>query len=134
MKSVSRGCAPGCMVWVLVFSVLSLCLGLIGLSTGAVTAQTGFVVETIGGRMCPADTTPDLYTYATYDVLENRNSTAYELICVDSSGNTVVNLGPTWAFIWSGILGAAGLLLAALLSAVVAAPVGAWLGRRFGKP
>lgn len=131
MKSASRGIFSGCVVWVLVFSVLSSCLGLVGASVGAATAQTGFVVETVGGRMCPPDTTPDLYSYATYNAIENRESTAYELICVDATGNTVINLGPTWAFLWAGILGVAGLLLAVILSAMVAAPLGAMLGRLF---
>ncbi len=135
MKSTSRGIVSGCIVWVLVFSVLS-CLGLVGAGVGAATAQTGFVVETVGGRMCPAGTTPDLFSYESYMVDERgvrMPSTAYELICVNATGETVVNLGPTWAFIWSGILGGAGLLLAALFSALVAAPMGAWIGRKFGK-
>lgn len=134
MKSASRGFISGCVVWVLVFGVLSSCLGLVGAGVGAATAQAGFVVETVGGRMCPPETTPDLYTYQSYTVDERgvrMPATAYELICVDPAGNTVANLGPTWAFIWSGILGAAGLLLAAILSALAAAPLGAMLGRAF---
>ncbi len=131
MKSASRSLFSGCVVAVFIFSVLGMCLGLVGASVGAATAQTGFVVETVGGRMCPPNTTPDLYSYTTYDVIENRNSTAYELICVDSAGETVVNLGPTWAFIWSGIVGLAGLVLAVVISALVAAPLGALLGRLF---
>ncbi len=119
--------------WVLVFSVLSGCFGAVAVGAAAPTAQTGFVVETVGSRMCPPDTTPDLYSYTRYDVIENRDSTAYELICVDAAGETRVNLGPTWAFIWAAILGGVGLLLAAILSALVAAPAGAWIGRRFGK-
>lgn len=60
MKPNSMGMVSGCIVWFLIFSVMSTCLGLVGASVGAVTAQTGFVVETVGGRMCPPDTTPGL--------------------------------------------------------------------------
>jgi hypothetical protein len=128
--------ASGCIVGVVLFFLLSACLLPIGVMAAGFTSHTDFVVETMGGYLCPVGTTPDLTSYAT-TILDERQvempATAYELICVDESGQTLVNRGPTYAFIWTGLLGAAGVLLALLLALIFAAPAGILAARVFGR-
>ena len=137
MKSTSTGMASGCVVWVIVFSLLGSCLCPLGLMTAGFTSQTDFVTQTVGSRLCPKDTAPELYSYDTMSPPDeygvSRPATAYELICLDANGQTVVNLGPTYAFIWTGMLGIAGLILAAIVAVLLAGPAGILAARVFGR-
>jgi len=132
---MKKGMAVGCIVWVVLFSAMCSCLAPVGMMTAGFTSQTDFVVETVGGYLCPEGTKPGLYTYAT-TIRDERGvdmpATAYELICLDSNGETVVNLGPTFAFIWTGVLGLAGLALAAIFAFLLAGPAGVFVSKRFG--
>jgi hypothetical protein len=133
---MKTGLASGCVAWFVLFGLISACLVPVGLMSAGFTSSSAFVVETVGGYLCPAGTTPDLYTYAT-TIRDERGvdmpATGYELICVDASGETVVNLGPTYAFIWTGGLGFAGAVVAAILSIFLAGPIGVFVGKRFGR-
>jgi hypothetical protein len=60
-------------------------------------------------------------------------STAYEMRCIDTSGNIAKDLGPTYAFVWMGLLGVVGLILSAVLAFLLAAPAGALIARVFQK-
>jgi hypothetical protein len=53
--------------------------------------------------------------------------------CVDENGNLVKDLGPTYAFLWTGLLGGVGIVLAAILAFLLAAPAGALIARVFQK-
>lgn len=132
---MKKGVAVGCIVWVLLFSAVGACLVPVGMMTAGFTSQTDFVVETVGGSMCPEGTKPGLYTYAT-TIRDERGvdmpATGSELICLDANGETVVNLGPTYAFVWTGVLGLAGLLLAAVFAILLAGPAGVFVSKRFG--
>ena len=73
---------------------------------GSVSSFSEFAIKTTGGWLCPAGSTPESYSYATTtaDEFGNRQpSTAYELHCVDSSGNVVKTDPVFYAFLWIGI-------------------------------
>lgn len=133
---MKKGMASGCIVGVILFGLLSACLFPAGIMAAGFTSQSDFAVKTIGGYLCPAGTTPDLTSYAT-TILDERQvempATAYELICVDANGQTLVNRGPTYAFIYTGLVGAAGVLLALVLALIFSAPVGVLAARLFGR-
>jgi hypothetical protein len=133
---MKTGLASGCIVWFILFGVISTCLIPVGLMSAGFTSGTDFAAQTVGGYLCPPETKPGLYTYST-TIRDERGvdmpATGYELICLDASGETVVNLGPTYAFIWTGALGLAGAVIAAVLSIFLAGPIGIFFGKRFGK-
>lgn len=138
MRSAKTGAVSGCIVWILVFGILCSCLFpvtmVIGSITSTVTADA--VARILGPRLCPENTTPEIFTYETTTTDENgfeRPSTAYEMRCVDEGGNLVKDLGPTYAFIWMGLLGVAGLILSAIFAFLLAAPAGALIARVFKK-
>lgn len=138
MKSAKTGALSGCIVWVLVFSILCACLLPVTMVVGSVTSTvTGdSVARILGPRLCPAGSTAEIFTYATTTRDENgfeMPSTAYEMRCVDTSGNIVKDLGPTYAFVWIGLLGVVGLILSAVLAFLLAAPAGALIARVFQK-
>lgn len=131
------GLVSGCVVWVLLFLITSSCLIPIGLFSASVTSHTDFVIQTMGGFMCPSETTPAEYTYSTTiwdsDLGASVPATGYELICVDASGQTVVNLGPTYAFVWTAAMGLAGAFVAVVLSILLAGPIGMIFAKKFGR-
>jgi len=134
MKSLSTGAASGCLVWLLTFGILSICLCPMGLVAGSITAITNAdaVVGLFGPQLCPAGTTGKVETFDTTTTDDSGNSqpaTGYTMLCVDASGAVVTNAGPVYAFLWIGILAAVGLVLAALLAIVLAAPAGAMIAR-----
>ena len=133
---MKKGLASGCIIWFVLFNIISACLVPVGLMSAGFTSQTNFVGQTVGGYLCPPQTQPELYLYST-GVRDSRGvempGTGSELICVDANGETVVNLGPTYAFIWTAALGIAGLVIAGLLSIFLAGPIGMFIARRFGK-
>ena len=134
MKSTSAGVVSGCLVWFIVFSVASSCLIPVLAAVGGFTSGTDFAVRIIGRFECPQGTTPRIHTFATTstdDYGVEQPATGYELQCVDTGG-TVVKTDPiAFAFIWIGVGSAIGLILAALLAFVLAAPAGVLLGRLF---
>ncbi|MCG2787428.1 MAG: hypothetical protein L6461_20250 [Anaerolineae bacterium] len=133
---MKKGMAAGCITWVILFSLMGACLVPVGLMTAGFTSQTDFVTQTMGGFLCPTGTTPELYTYATTvrsELGTDMPATASELICLDNNGQTVVNLGPAYAFIWTGVLGIAGLVVAAILSIFLAGPIGIFIAKKFGR-
>jgi ABC-type glycerol-3-phosphate transport system permease component len=136
MKSATTGTISGCIVWVIVFGVLSLCIFPVACVIGGFTSASGFAMQTLGPFMCPEDSTAQSYSYATTttDEFGNRQpSTAYVLQCVDANGEIIKEDPVVYAFVWIGILALAGLILAAILSFALAAPAGVLIGRLFNK-
>jgi len=138
MKSAKTGAISGCIVWALVFSILCMCLLPVTMAIGSITSTvTGdSVARILGPRLCPAGSTAEIFTYETTTTDENgfeTPTTAFEMRCVDANGNTVKDLGPTYAFIWTGILGGLGLILSAVLAFLLAAPAGTLIARAIQK-
>ena len=136
MKSASTGTISGCIVWVIVFGVLSLCIFPVASVIGGFTSASGLAMRTLRPFICPDDSTAQSYSYATTttDEFGNRQpSTAYVLQCVDANGEVVKEDPVLYAFIWIGIIAVIGLIFAAILSFALAAPVGVLIGRAVNK-
>jgi hypothetical protein len=56
-------------------------------------------------------------------------ATAYELHCLNASGEILKNDPVAYAFLWEGMIGAIGLILTVILALIVAAPAGAIITR-----
>ena len=127
MKSVAAGTASGCVVWTIVFCLMSACLLSVALPVGTITATTGFVVDIVGPYLCPQGSTGEIVTHPSSSTDSNGHtipSTAYEMQCVDANNNIVRERNPDYAFIWVGIVAAAALLLSVLFAFLLAAPAG----------
>ena len=129
MKSATTGAVSGCVVWMIVFCVLSACLLPVAIPVGsfAIELSPDFVTDILGPYLCPQDSTAEIVTHQTTSVDSSgvrRPATAYEMQCVDSNGNVVREPSPIYAFIWFGILAVTGLILSALIAFLLAAPAG----------
>jgi hypothetical protein len=132
MNQVKTGAVSGCIVWFIVFGILGACLVPAGMMIGGFTSVTDFAMQTVGPFVCPDGTTVDSRSYATTTNDEFGNpqpSTAYVLQCVDAAGEVVKEDPVTFAFIWIGIISGIGLVFAALLAFVFAAPAGVLVAR-----
>jgi hypothetical protein len=133
-NSAKVGAASGCIIWLITFFLLVSCLVPVGLVAGGISSglNADFVAQTLGPYMCPADSTAQVYTYATTMWDQNnfeQPANAYELRCLDVNQKIVKNLGPIPFFVWTGIFAVFGVVLAGLLAFVFAAPAGALIAR-----
>jgi hypothetical protein len=136
MRPTTAGAVSGCIVWGIVFGGISTCLFPLAMLVGGFTSASNFAMQTLGTMICPAGTTAQAYSYATTTTDEFGNSqpsTAYELHCVDESGQVVKNDPVLYAFLWIGIFAVVGLAVSALLAFVLAAPAGVLIGRFLNK-
>jgi ABC-type glycerol-3-phosphate transport system permease component len=127
MKSAQSTAFSGCLICVLLVFILSTCILPVATAVGGFSSSSDYAIKTTGNWLCPDGTTPESYSYASTTTDEFGNSqpaTAYELHCVDASGNVVKNDPIAFAFIWIGIFMLAGLILAVVLSFVFAVPGG----------
>lgn len=132
MKPRTTGTVSGCIVWIIVFGIVSACLVPIGMIIGGFTSVSNFAMQTLAPLICPDGTTAESYSYATTTTDEFGNSqpsTAYELHCVDASGTVVKEDPVLYAFLWMGIIAGMGLIIAALLAFLFAAPAGIFISR-----
>ena len=132
MKSMATGTISGCIVWIIVFSILSFCLLPVSMIVGGFTSVSNFAMQTLSPVICPDGTTARSYSYPTITTDENGNtqpSTAYELHCIDANGAVVKEDPILYAFIWIGIIAVIGLGIAALLAFALAAPAGVLIVR-----
>jgi ABC-type glycerol-3-phosphate transport system permease component len=131
-SSVSAGAVSGCIVWALVFAALSTCIFPVVMAIGGITSSSSIAIQTTGNFICPEDTTAESYSYPTTSTDEYGNShpaTAYELHCVDASGNVVKEDPVSFAFLWIGILAVVGFIVAVVLAFAFAAPAGVLIAR-----
>ncbi|MCL4529477.1 MAG: hypothetical protein M1282_08695 [Chloroflexi bacterium] len=134
MRSTTTGTISGCIVWVLVFVVVSSCLLPVAFMVGSFTAETNFAIRRVGPMICPKATTPQIYSYETTMTDDNGfpvNATAYELHCLDSNGNVVKNDPIVFGFLWDGIMVGIALIVTAVLAFLLAAPAGVLISRLF---
>ena len=126
------GAVSGCIVWIIVFGILSACLLPVSMIIGGFTSVSNFAMQTLGPVICPAGTTAESYSYATTTTDEFGNSqpsTAYELHCIDATGAVVKEDPVLYAFIWMGIIAVIGLVIAAVLAFALAVPAGVLIAR-----
>lgn len=135
MKNATTGAVSGCLVWFIVFCLISMCILPVSTAIGGMTSVSNFAIQKTGEFICPEDTTPDVRTYATTTTSNGftRPSTAYVLQCVDISGDVVMEDPVGYAFLWIGVITAIGLVLAGVLAFVFAAPAGVLIARFFNR-
>lgn len=127
MNITRTGTLSGCVVWLIVFGVLSSCFLPAAMIVGGLTSVTDFAMQTIGPLICPEGTAARSYSYTTTTTDEFGNShpsTAFELHCVDTNDEIVKKDPVLYAFLWIGIIAAVGLGAAVLLAFALAAPAG----------
>ena len=132
MKITRTGTASGCVLWIILFGILSSCFLPVAMVIGGFTSVTNLAIQTIGPLICPEGTVGTSYSYATTTTDEFGNSqpsTAYELHCVDTNGEVVKQDPVLYAFLWMGMIAIIGLVIAALLAFVLAAPAGVLIAR-----
>jgi ABC-type glycerol-3-phosphate transport system permease component len=128
MMNKAKGTAfSGCLIWFLLLVLIGSCILPLAFIVGGISSSSQFAIKTMGGYLCPENTTPESYSYATTTTDENgftQPSTAYELHCVDAQGAVVKNDPIVYAFGWIGLSALAGVIVSALLSFVFAVPGG----------
>ncbi len=132
MKLTKAGTASGCLIWIVVFGILNLCLCPAAMMIGGFTSVSNFAMQTVGPFICPEGTVAQSYSYATTTTDEFGNSqpsTAYELHCVDSNGDVVKEDPILYAFLWIGAIVLICLGIAGLLAFVFAAPAGVLIAK-----
>ncbi len=136
MKITKAGTVSGCIIWFLVFGILSACLLPAAMMIGGFTSASNFAMRTVGPIICPDGTTAESYSYATTTTDEfgnSRPSTAYEIHCIDESGTVVKEDPVLYAFLWMGIFVLIGLGIAAILAFALAAPAGVLIARALSR-
>lgn len=121
MKEATSGTISGCLVWIIAFGAISLCVLPMSMMIGGFTTVSDFAIQQTGAIVCPENTTPEVRSFATYG---SGPSTTYVLECVDASGNVVKEDPVGFAFLWIGIVTVVGLILTGVLAFVFAAPAG----------
>jgi len=132
MKSARTGAVSGCVIWFIVFGLLSSCLLPVGMFIGGFTSVTNFAMQSLEPLICPDGTTAKSRSYATTttdDYGNSQPSTAYVMQCVDSNGKVLKEDLVAYTFIWIGIISVIGLILAGILAFVFAAPAGVLVTR-----
>lgn len=136
MKQTSAGALSGCLVWIIAFGVISMCILPVSMMVGGFTSFSDLAIQQTGRFICPENTTPDVYSYATTTTDENGNrqpSTAYVLQCKDASGEVVKEDPVGYAFLWIGVIAGIGLILSGILAFVLAAPAGVVIAKLLGR-
>lgn len=130
----------GCLIWFLLLTLIGSCVMPVAFMAGGISSASDFAIGIMGGFICPENTTPESYSYATTTTDEygnSRPSTAYELHCVDANGEVVKEDPIVYAFGWIGLTALVGILVTALLSFILAVPGGMLVTRlleKFRKP
>jgi len=130
MKPKATGTVSGCIVWIIAFSIVSLCILPIAMIIGGATSVSSFAMQTLAPVICPEKTTAESYSYASTTTDEYGNSqptTAYEMHCVDANGAVVKKDPILYGFLWIGMIAVIGLVIAALLAFALAAPAGVFI-------
>lgn len=121
MKEATSGTISGCLVWIIAFVVIGMCILPISFVGSMFTITSDFAIKQTGAIVCPDNTTPEIRSFATYG---SGPSTTSVLECVDASGNVVKENHVGFAFLWIGIVTVVGLILTGVLAFVFAAPAG----------
>jgi len=127
MKNAGTTAVSGCLIWFILILIIGTCIMPVAFVASMFSSSSDWAIQTTGNWLCPEGTTPESYSYASSTTDEFGNSqpaTAYELHCVDASGNVVKSDPVIYAFIWIGLFTLGGLSVAVILSFVFAVPGG----------
>lgn len=130
MKQATTGTLSGCLVWIIAFGAISLCVLPMSMMIGGFTFFTDFAIQQTGRFICPENTTPEVRSFATYG---SGPSTTYVLQCVDTSGEVVEEDPVIFGFLWTGAIAVIGLILSGVLAFVLAAPAGVLIAKLLGR-
>lgn len=136
MKQAAAGTMSGCLVWIIAFGIIGMCMFSIAMSIGIFTSTSDFAIQQTGAIICPDNTTYNVRTYATTTTSSNGSrqpATAYVLQCLDASGNVVKEDPVVYRFLWIGILAVPALILTGVLAFVLAAPAGILITKLLNK-
>jgi len=134
MKPRMSGTISGCVVWLIVFAVLGMCMIPVAMAVGGLTSGTQLAVRTVAPLVCPEGTSGRPYSYETTMINDNGvrvPATATELHCVDASGETVKKDPVLFAFIWQGVSAGAAVVVMAALAFLLAGPAAVLASRLF---
>jgi len=140
VKKTSTGIVSGCLVWILSFGIISACIMPVFMFIGGISSSSNPAINFTGKFICPDETTPESYSYATTTRDENGIShpaTAYELHCVAANGEVLKSDPVGYAFLWIGIFALIGMILTGILAFALAAPAGVLISKglnRMKKP
>ena len=126
MKFSTTSTTSGCMLWLIVFGILSSCILPTTIVVGGLTAASDFALQTIEPMLCLEGTTAKLFSYetTTTDAFgHSQPSTIYELHCVYAKGVILKKDPILYASLWMGLVTAIGLSVAALLAIALLVPV-----------
>lgn len=127
MKDTGTTAVSGCLIWFFLITIVGSCVMPVFFIVGGISSVSEYAIQTTGGWTCPEGTTPESYSYATTTTDEyghTQPSTAYELHCVDASGEVVKEDPIAYAFIWIGIFALIGMILTGVICFVFAVPGG----------
>jgi hypothetical protein len=134
MKSVAAGTASGCVLWLIAFFILAMCLCSVAGFVGGFTSTLGadWVAGIMEPILCPDDSQAEIVTSQTTIMDESgveQPAVSYAMQCVDAAGNVVREPSPDFAFYWIGMTMLLSLVLAAVLAFFLAAPIGGLVAR-----
>ena len=136
MKFSTAGTTLGCMLWLIVFGILSSCILPTTIVVGGLTAASDFALQTIEPMLCLEGTTAKLFSYetTTTDAFgHSQPSTIYELHCVYAKGVILKKDPILYASLWMGFVTAIGLSIAALLAIVLFVPFKVLIKKRLNR-
>ncbi|MGH2582847.1 MAG: hypothetical protein ACRDFQ_08115 [Anaerolineales bacterium] len=137
--SKSAGALSGCLLWGIAFGLLSICICPASMFVAGIIPVTHprQVEDLVDPILCPAGSQATITHYNTtvrdFDTGVDRPGVGYEMHCIGPNGEAVRSFEGTFGIALIGILGAAGLLVAAALAFVLAAPVGVLIAKFFPK-
>jgi hypothetical protein len=130
--STVAGSVSGCVLWLLVFSLFAACMVPVSLIFAVFTTDTPMMAGIVGPMFCTEGSKAQIRMEQTTMHDDNgfdRPAMGYTLICVDTNGKTVAEPAPWPTWTWNGLSFLAGLLVAALLALLFAAPLGVLVTR-----
>ena len=138
MKSAAVGTTSGCVIWLMAFGMVLLCLCPLSAAIGGVSATLGAnsVASLLGPYLCPENSTAGIVTFQTTvpnDLGGESRATGYEMQCVAADGTVVREGSPDYAVYWVGLLALVSLVVSGGVAFLVAAPLGALIARRSGR-
>ncbi|HRQ24176.1 MAG TPA: hypothetical protein PLF42_12185 [Anaerolineales bacterium] len=136
MSKAKTTAFSGCLIWFLLIALIGSCVMPVAFVAGGISSASEVAIKTMGGFICPEDTTPKSYSYQSTSIDEFGNSqpsTAYELHCIDAGGEVVKEDPIVFAFGWIGIVALIGLLITVILAFVFAVPGGMLVTRLLEK-
>lgn len=132
MEGKKTGMLSGCLVWLLTFALLSMCLCPAGVMVGSFFSVLGvdWSARLVGPLLCPAGSSAHIENHSTMRMENGRWEPvqSFELVCTDPAG-VQTNLGGSYALLLAGMFAVGGLVLAGLLALALAAPAGVLIGR-----